>query len=602
MTPPPPTAAETEMQLAAARAAYGAGDLDRALRIAQQLTAALPALAGAHQIAALVERRRGRFAQASAHFEAALRSAPNDPHILNSYANLLGDLGDLAGALQRYREALAADPQYAQGWVNYGLACKRAGRRDDARAAFERATRLSPGLGSGWHALGVLLGEDGDPEGAVAALDTAMAIDPSNLRALLSRAGLESDEKVALAYYARAASLAPDDPEIAVAEALAHHRAGEAGVAVVALERLLATRPAPRLAAAALARIRWQAGDADSISNTYGPVLRAQPGDAGLWGDYFAALMRAGRPETVLASTADARPALGVGGDIFEAAAATESGDPERAERVFARLDLSAHPAGLIPFLRHQLRTGRPDAAARFAESLVEAPGGDAAWPYLATAWRLLDDPRWRWLEGDPRFIQTFDLPLTADALDRLAAVLRRRHGALSAPFDQTLRGGTQSDGDLFQTRDPEITALKAQLAEAVDEYVRQLPASDPRHPLLRARGSAFQFSGAWSVRLAGGGHHVNHVHSEGWISSAFYVALPESLGVEPAAPEGWLTFGEPPAELGLDLAPFRIVRPEPGRLALFPSTTWHGARPFGSGERLTVAFDVRSDGKQASV
>ena len=55
----------------------------------------------------------------------------------------------------------------------------------------------------------------------------------------------------------------------------------------------------------------------------------------------------------------------------------------------------------------------------------------------------------------------------------------------------------------------------------------------------------------------------------------------------------GWLTLGEPDAQLGLPLQPRRKVEPEPGRLVLFPSWMWHGTIPFAQGERLTVAFDV---------
>ena len=40
--------------------------------------------------------------------------------------------------------------------------------------------------------------------------------------------------------------------------------------------------------------------------------------------------------------------------------------------------------------------------------------------------------------------------------------------------------------------------------------------------------------------------------------------------------------------------APRRVVEPEPGRLVLFPSYMWHGTIPFGSGDRLTAAFDYQ--------
>ncbi|HEU5481508.1 MAG TPA: putative 2OG-Fe(II) oxygenase, partial [Sphingomicrobium sp.] len=75
------------------------------------------------------------------------------------------------------------------------------------------------------------------------------------------------------------------------------------------------------------------------------------------------------------------------------------------------------------------------------------------------------------------------------------------------------------------------------------------------------------------------------------WISSALYIVLPPDLGQEEA---GFLTLGDPSAPtMKVDLSPFRTIEPKPGRLALFPSYTFHGTRPFGEGERMTVAFDV---------
>jgi predicted 2-oxoglutarate/Fe(II)-dependent dioxygenase YbiX len=89
-------------------------------------------------------------------------------------------------------------------------------------------------------------------------------------------------------------------------------------------------------------------------------------------------------------------------------------------------------------------------------------------------------------------------------------------------------------------------------------------------------------------------GHHANHVHPAGWISSALYIALPDQVaGDDPSA--GYLVLGAPQTELGLDLPPVRIVAPRPGQLVLFPSTMWHGTVPFSQGERITVAFDVAS-------
>ena len=69
----------------------------------------------------------------------------------------------------------------------------------------------------------------------------------------------------------------------------------------------------------------------------------------------------------------------------------------------------------------------------------------------------------------------------------------------------------------------------------------RPSPATRP----CSRRRAPIRFSGSWSVRLTGEGFHVNHVHPAGWISSAFYVALPEAaMGGDAHA--GWLSIGEP--------------------------------------------------------
>src|SRR5690606_14817024 len=98
-------------------------------------------------------------------------------------------------------------------------------------------------------------------------------------------------------------------------------------------------------------------------------------------------------------------------------------------------------------------------------------------------------------------------------------------------------------------------------------------------------------FAGSWSVRLRAAGHHANHIHDEGWLSSAFYVALPDSVrDAAEGSHAGWLQLGQPLASLGLDLPPRRLVQPQPGRLALFPSYVWHGTRPFADPQpRVTI-------------
>jgi len=87
----------------------------------------------------------------------------------------------------------------------------------------------------------------------------------------------------------------------------------------------------------------------------------------------------------------------------------------------------------------------------------------------------------------------------------------------------------------------------------------------------------------------------VNHLHPEGWLSSAYYVAVPPET-TDPHARSGWLKFGEPALPVP-GATPAFAVQPLPGRLVLFPSYLWHGTTAIhGTEPRLTLAFDVVTD------
>jgi hypothetical protein len=247
----------------------------------------------------------------------------------------------------------------------------------------------------------------------------------------------------------------------------------------------------------------------------------------------------------------------------------------------------------LLRRIRNALRLRRPDQASALAEPLLATGDAHLAAPYLSIAWRMTEDPRWAWLEGDERLVGVYDLGDVLPPLDGLAAQLRALHAGTHQPLEQSVRGGSQTDGNLLSRIEPQIRAVRRVIANAVEQHVAQLPPRDEMHPLLsRSRRAIVRFAGSWSIRLPAGGHHANHVHPEGWLSSALYIGLPseDGFGTEHA---GWLALGEHCGELGVHLPATRLIEPKPGRLALFPSSMWHRTRPFTAGERLAIAFDV---------
>lgn len=182
-----------------------------------------------------------------------------------------------------------------------------------------------------------------------------------------------------------------------------------------------------------------------------------------------------------------------------------------------------------------------------------------------------------------------------ADFLAALNSTLDPLHLAKREPVQQSLRGGSQTPGRLFGSSQPVLAVARTALLRAVESWLATLP-SVPGHPFLMRKADGVRLSGSWSVKLWSSGQHVNHIHSQGWLSSAFYVSLPPSVGsqAETGGQAGYIQFGQPPVELGLGLPPRRVVRPEPGRLALFPSFMWHGTVPFEDEQpRVTIAFDM---------
>lgn len=445
-----------------------------------------------------------------------------------------------------------------------------------------------------WHLRGLLLRALDRREEALQSLERAVAIDPSAksaahaLARTLYEAGLP-----AVQAYGRALKLAPADQEIVAGLASALIAEGEPETALSGLQRILERSPHWAEGHVLLAKLRWAQGEREGFTRSFEEALRKRPQDIALRRDQIHALIHAEHWDDVLKTIDEGRAAMG-DHEVFavnEAIVYSETGDIERAEALFEPFaELDDAPAH-VRRVRHYLRSGRPEEADRIITKWSERPEAFMFWPYASIAWRVLGDPRWEWLEGDERFVGIYDIAERLPPLDVLAETLRRLHTLSGQPLEQSLRGGTQTDGDIFTHIDPVLVQLREALRDTVAEHVANFPPRDEGHPLLGPVRAPIRFSGAWSVWLRTHGFHANHVHPRGWISSAFYVVLPPDTGEDEA---GFLTLGDPSSPtLKLDVPPFRTVEPKPGRLVLFPSYMWHGTRPFSEGERMTVAFDV---------
>jgi cytochrome c-type biogenesis protein CcmH/NrfG len=495
-------------------------------------------------------------------------------------------------ALHLLQQAAASgDPD---AMLEAGAAALQSSAQQEALAPAQEMVRRHPANARLWQLLGLLHRDLQDLAPALEALTKAARLlpkDPTIANALACvtfEAGLSAAE-----LFERAIELDPADRSLWLRLAAAWAQEGEADAVIGGLEEEVAGNPGWIEGHKTLAKLRWETGDREGFARSFEQAVIATPRNSALWLAFVQALTHDRLHERAIAVIERGKAALGPIPELeaAEAIARTELGQLDAAAPLFARVAHLEDLSTLVSYLRFLIRSGRIEEAAAVAESNVEQAGA-WMWPYLSICWRLLGDQRWQWLEGDPELIGVYDIAGSLPDLGTLAERLRALHWASVEPVDQSLRGGTQTRGDLLTRLELEIRQLRQAIVAAVERHVAQLPSPRPQHPTLIERRSPILFSGSWSVRLTSGGRHIDHLHPAGWLSSALYIALPTE-GERGAGEAGWLALGQA-RDLVPDLPPIRVVEPKPGRLVLFPSTMWHGTRPFGAGERLTVAFDVK--------
>jgi tetratricopeptide (TPR) repeat protein len=593
--------------------AQQAGDLARAKAAYEQVLRVEPDHPDACQLMGQLARRSGDEAGAEAWLRRSLASREAQPHVWNNLGNLLlaTERGD--EALQAYEHALRLKPDYADAHYNRARALHAAQRLAEAADALNAALRHNAsGLTVPMLQLHAQIeGDAGHIESALRTLSRAIEAAPDRAALWHNRAVLLQRRHrfaEALVAHDKAAALGADAADAQYNRGNTLQSLGRHDAALAAYRGALQRVPQHALALYDLARLRWRLGDADFDAELRQAIAAdpRSPAAAGILGHL---LWRAERYEDSAAAYRQAlhrapdSPGLldGLGRSLVRVGEIETGLAALRQACTLAPADAeirSNHATSLLV-------AGRFDTALHEAEAAcVLAPLHQQAQALRGLALRMLGDPRAAWLDDADSLVRIVDLtppPGWSDMAQfnaALAEELDGLHHDRHHPVDQTLRGGTQTLGDIFEQGYPLVDALKARIAQAVTETIADLP-DEPTHPFLFRRPvepGAWRFTDSWSNRLGRQGYHTDHVHPHGWISSAYYVKLPPAVA-DPVRRQGWIRFGVPDFPVhGVDPASLarRVEQPAVGRLVLFPSMMWHGTTRFDDDAvRLTVAFDV---------
>jgi Tfp pilus assembly protein PilF len=478
-------------------------------------------------------REANQLQRAEAEARSLLKIHPADERTTVALADVLKAARQWALAEQCYRDALKINPASGRAHHNLGALLSHLHRSEAALQQLEQAARAGVTGRELFHNQGQTLLQLARLEEAEAAFEKAVQLDPRSIDSLAMLARLRFLRgKPDFAEPVRTAQSSAPTSETATLYATLLWRAGELIRAEAALREITAQYPAHAAAHSTLAYVLIESARYSEAVDAARAACERGPGDVNACNALVSAYLSVG----------DALSAL----PIIDA-------------------NRRAHPL-------------------------------DQRWlAHAAIASRLTDGHLHAQLYDYDRFVFVCEPDVPSGWSSRqafltdLRRVLEVRHQAAGLPIDQSLRAGTQTTRSLLADQEAVIQAFLNSLREPLAQYCQQIGTGP--HPLTARNSGQAQLVGCWSVRLTGGGFHVNHVHPEGWISSAFYVSVPDDLQV--ADHQGWLQLGAPRYPVP-GIAPERYVQPSDGRLVLFPSYLWHGTVPFESpAARLTIAFDA---------
>lgn len=225
-------------------------------------------------------------------FEEARKLDPRSPSVLLSYAELLAELGRREDAARVADEAVSAAPDVARLWTLKGSLALAAGNVDGALAAFDKALAVNPKQADARIArvsLRMDLGRDADVESDLAVLKRENPNDPraNYLRAVhLGKRGNAAGARDNLAEVVNVIDTMPREllvrrtPQLLLLCGVAHYSLGANEKALTCLQDFLRITPNHVGARRVLGSVLLARGDARGAISALEPAVAAAPGDA----------------------------------------------------------------------------------------------------------------------------------------------------------------------------------------------------------------------------------------------------------------------------------------------------------------------------------
>ena len=557
---------------------------------------------GAEYIKAMCLSRLNRVSEAEESFAKAAKTSAVPGEVLANHANMLARNDEARRAVGLYKKARQKPGAPTDLEVALARALLSVGDADEALHVLQPYLQAHKQDASAFALLGNALKALDRFAEARGAYDEAIRLRPDYAVALIGRSHLsriEGKRDLAQQDIHTAARSGMNDLQVVLAAARQLALDGHYDGAHGAYQRALALAPLRRDIHAELNRYLWEIGSKDAFLSSYRAVMGQASGQAKV-----ALMVDAGQLATrseqfdVASSFYSEALALDPNNAAALSGLAEVVAGDEREGCWKRAIERAGHDAGLrLGYSWYLLNEGRAEEAETILEGTSPGELQQIWYAYDSTAARMLGRPRYerdynvegvvavRQLTPPSRF---GSLPSFLSAVEEALDPLFQRK---VAPVDQTLFGGQQTAGSLWDTANPVLLDLRDAMMAEARRFWSELNVEEG-HPLHRKVKQPLCYAGSWSVRLTGGGGHTDHVHGNGTFSSANYIAVPDSIVNAPDSSAGCLRLGRPNLR-AIEMPPEKLVRPEAGTIVLFPSYVWHGVERFESDRfRITTPAD----------
>lgn len=274
--------------------------------------------------------------------------------------------------------------------------------------------------------------------------------------------------------------------------------------------------------------------------------------------------------------------------------------DPEQAAVLFnkALQDNKLSYSDQLFICRNYLETGAYKEAKTICSSiLAKARHHTEALAWWGVCLRLTGDAKEQQLNNYEQLIgsyQLLDKNTDANFYKALVDELSKKHRAHEPVRDNPIVNGTQTLGHLFKkTQTPCLLELEKRIRKRTEEYLQFM--SGKSDYTCWPDKEQYEMSSACSIKLNSGGYQESHIRPDSQLTGIFCVAQNYTNAAQ-LSPPGQIVLGKPPLNNAQQFEVQKRLKPETGRLYIFPSYLWQAisALPDG-GQQIIISFEINS-------